>query len=110
MIEPAVVEIVRSHSRRDADQSFRLFGGCQELGHALIREAIHADAAARFWPHAQPSDRFSAIAPLVPEGVKIASGIAASANILDDDVVAMAGETPWGGVEDVWREGAAPRG
>src|SRR5580700_4952127 len=100
MIEPAVIEIVRSHARRDANQSFRLLGGCQELGHALIREAIHADAAARFWPHAEPSNGFSAIAPLVPERVEIASGIAAAANILDDDVVAMSGEPDRVGIDD----------
>ncbi len=92
MIEPAVIKIVRRHARHDALQTFRLFGSGQQLRHALIREAVHADAAIRFGSRAKPGNALRSIAALGSKGVKLASGISPAAHILNHDVVSMPGE------------------
>ena len=95
VIEPAVVEIACGHAGRDADEAFGLFGGGEQLRQALIGEAVHADAAVALGAGAEPGDGLGSVLALVAEGIELAFGVAASANILDDDVVSVAREPDW---------------
>ena len=92
MIEPAVVEIGGGHGGGDTLQAGRLLRRDEKLCCALVTEAIHADAAVRFGAGEEPGDGFGAIGGFVTEGVEVAIGAAAPAYVLDDDVVAVAGE------------------
>src|ERR1700752_1621252 len=92
MIKPAVIEIVGCHTRSDANQAFGLLGGSEQLRYALIRESVHANAAIRWAADSQPGARFRSVAALVAKGIEFALGIAPSADILNDHVVAMPGE------------------
>src|SRR4029077_7238837 len=73
---------------------------CQELGHPLVRKTVHSNAAVAFGPRAQPGDGVCAIGAFVSKGIEIAFGIAAAANVLDDDVVSMARKPNWMGIYD----------
>ncbi len=80
------------HARSDANEAFGLLGGGEQLGHALVGKAVHADVAVRFGPGAQPGDGFRAVAAFVAEWIEVAFGVAAAAHILNHDVVAVTRE------------------
>ena len=90
MIEPAVIKVGRGHVRSNAQQAFRLFGGCEQLRRTLIRKAVHTDTAIRGWMRAQPCNRFRAVAALVTKGIEISRRAATSAHILDDHMISVA--------------------
>ena len=92
MVEPAVIEVMRRHPRRDADQTLRLLRGGQQLRHPLVGKTIHANLAVRLRATAQPADRLRAINPLVPKRIELALRIAPPAHVLDHHVVAVARE------------------
>ncbi len=100
VVEPAVVEVVGGLAGAMQSRPSGWLGGGEELGHALVGEAVHADPAVGFGAGAEPGDGLGAVAGFVAEGVEVAFGVAAAADVLDDDVVAVAGEPDGVGVDD----------
>ena len=63
--------------------------GGEPLGHALVGEAIHAELAVAFGSLAEKPDGLGAVASFVAEGVELALGVAASAHVLNHNVIPM---------------------
>ena len=101
-----MIEIARGLRGRDADQTFRSLSRGEQLGQALVGEAIHAHAAVRLAACAQPADGVRAIPAFAAERIELTFRIAAAADILDDNVVAV-GRKP-GGVRVHHRGGDVP--
>ena len=95
-----MIQVAHRHPGRDALQALGLFGSGQELRDSLIRETVHSHAAVGFRARAEPGDCVGAIGAFVAKGVELAFGIAAAANVLNDDVVSMARKPNGMGVHD----------
>src|SRR5216684_328553 len=66
----------------------RVGGGRTSRAHTRV----HADTAISFGTSVQPGNGLGAVASLVAEGIELAARVAASAHILNDDIVAVASE------------------
>ncbi len=100
MIEPSGEEVAGGHCGGDALEALGAFGGGEQLRCALIGEAVHADAAVGLRAAAKPCDGFGTVGTFVAERIERAFGAAAAADVLDDDVVAVACEPCGVSVDD----------